>query len=140
MNIDPRARPFLEALAVFAFWAALLAWILADAEGILGVDGYYHFRIGQEILERGPWVDIRWLPFTVLGEHGPDHHWLFSPYIFMRRSSSMRSSSCSGYDAESWWSASATTIRMAISVNPIPKRLTKVKNLRRARTFQAILR
>jgi hypothetical protein len=77
MVIDPRARPFLEALAVFAFWAALLAWLVAGAEGILGVDGYYHFRIGEEILERGPWVDIRWLPFTVLGERGPDHHWLW---------------------------------------------------------------
>lgn len=67
----------VEAALVFALSAVALAWIVAGAEGILGVDGYYHFRVAEEIVARGPWVDISWLPFTVLGDRGPDHHWLF---------------------------------------------------------------
>jgi hypothetical protein len=31
----------------------------------------------QWIAQQGLWADIRWLPFTVLGERGPDHHWLW---------------------------------------------------------------
>ena len=70
-----------EALAVFAISIGALGWIVAGDEGILGVDGYYHFRVAEEIVARGPWVDIHWLPFTVLGDRGPDHHWLFHVLI-----------------------------------------------------------
>lgn len=79
-----------EALATFVLSFAGLGWIVAGADGILGVDGYYHFRVAEEIADRGPWVDIHWLPFTVLGERGPDHHWLFhlliSPFTLLGHS------------------------------------------------------
>ena len=67
----------LELAALFAVCAGALAWALADAPGIFGVDGYYHFKVAEEIAAHGPWVDVRWLPFTVLGPEGTDHHWLF---------------------------------------------------------------
>jgi len=51
--------------------------LLREAPYLPDVDTLYHFKVARLILERGPWVDIDWLPFTVLGEHGPDHHWLF---------------------------------------------------------------
>jgi hypothetical protein len=77
MKLERSTALPLELLATFVLSAGALGWSLADAEGILGVDGYYHFRVAEQIVARGPWVDIHWLPFTVLGEEGPDHHWLF---------------------------------------------------------------
>ncbi len=41
------------------------------------MDGYYHLRVAQLIPDNGFWVDISWLPFTVLGQSGTDHHWLW---------------------------------------------------------------
>jgi hypothetical protein len=32
---------------------------------------------GCAIAHQGFWSDIPWLPFTVLGDHGPDHRWLW---------------------------------------------------------------
>ncbi|CAK0772613.1 conserved membrane hypothetical protein [Gammaproteobacteria bacterium] len=40
-------------------------------------DGYYHFTIARLIGEGRLWIDISWLPYTILGAHGPDHQWLF---------------------------------------------------------------
>jgi hypothetical protein len=51
--------------------------MLAARGSVLDIDSLYHFRLAQLIRERGPWVDISWLPFTVLGERGTDHQWLF---------------------------------------------------------------
>ncbi len=45
------------------------------------LDGFYHYKIAQLIGSGKPWVDIRWLPYTVLGPDGPDHHWLFHVLI-----------------------------------------------------------
>jgi hypothetical protein len=56
--------------------AAFLA-MLHQREALFDIDALYHFKVARLVLEQGPWVDIAWLPFTVLGEHGPDHHWLF---------------------------------------------------------------
>src|SRR5687768_18221795 len=36
-------------------------------------DGHYHLRVAYWIGHHGLWSDIPWLPFTVLGERGPDH-------------------------------------------------------------------
>lgn len=77
----------LESTAVF-----LLAWVffalsILPSDTVFTVDGFYHFRIMEQIWSDGPWVDIRWLPLTMLGEEGPDHHWLwhliFSPFGMM---------------------------------------------------------
>jgi hypothetical protein len=48
-----------------------------NAPATVTIDGYYHIKIAQWIAREGLFVDIRWLPLTVLGEHGPDHHWLW---------------------------------------------------------------
>ncbi len=45
--------------------------------GLFDIDAQYHYKVARLIREHGPWVDISWLPYTVLGEHGPDHQWLF---------------------------------------------------------------
>jgi hypothetical protein len=42
----------------------------------LGTDGFFHYRFASELGFTSPWVDVSALPFTLLGEAGPDHHWL----------------------------------------------------------------
>lgn len=42
----------------------------------LGNDGTFHYQLASQLGTGSPWVDISALPFTVLGETGPDHHWL----------------------------------------------------------------
>lgn len=71
------ARTSLESLVVFALCAAAFYAMLAQRAAMFDYDALYHFKVARLILERGPWVDISWLPFTVLGDHGTDHHWLF---------------------------------------------------------------
>ncbi len=74
----PAARTALEAALVFAACAVGFFALLQSLGPLLpDEDGPYHFEVASLILRHGPWVDISWLPFTVLGEHGPDHHWLF---------------------------------------------------------------
>lgn len=42
------------------------------------VDGFYHYRVSERIWDSSSiWYSIPWLPHTVLGESGPDHHWLW---------------------------------------------------------------
>jgi hypothetical protein len=52
-------------------------WQLGEWGGFADFDGHYHLKVVQWIAHQGLWADIRWLPFTVLGENGPDHHWLW---------------------------------------------------------------
>jgi hypothetical protein len=67
----------LQSLLLFGACAFAFHAMLARSDLLMDPDALYHFKIARLILERGPWVDVSWLPFTVLGEHGPDHHWLF---------------------------------------------------------------
>lgn len=67
----------LVVLLPLAFFAAAIL----PAEKYNDVDGFYHYRIAQLIAGGRPWVDIRWLPLTILGQDGPDHHWLFHVLI-----------------------------------------------------------
>jgi hypothetical protein len=72
-----RQSSALEAAVVFAV-AVCFAWVLMSANpGQLDPDSWYHFLISQQIAQGQAWVDITWLPYTVLGEKGPDHHWLW---------------------------------------------------------------
>jgi hypothetical protein len=66
-----------EAAGMFVAAAAAFHWMLARAPGLIEGDTLYHFKMARLIREHGPWVDVSWLPFTVLGERGPDQHWLF---------------------------------------------------------------
>jgi hypothetical protein len=73
-----RQRTALECGAVFALCAVGFYAILAmTGPDPFDIDALFHYRIASLILTQGPWVDISWLPFTVLGDHGTDHQWLF---------------------------------------------------------------
>lgn len=70
-------RAIVEAAIAFLVALVLFRWQLARWNGFVDFDGHYHLRVIQWIAHQGLWSDIPWLPFTVLGEHGPDHHWLW---------------------------------------------------------------
>jgi hypothetical protein len=72
-----RQRALIETLLVFAAALCFFRWQLAQWNGFLDFDGHYHLRVAHWIAHYGLWTDIPWLPFTVLGERGPDHHWLW---------------------------------------------------------------
>lgn len=52
-------------------------WKLGAWGGFADFDGHFHLKVVQWIAHEGLWADLRWLPFTVLGERGPDHQWLW---------------------------------------------------------------
>lgn len=67
----------LEAAILFAACTWIFFWSLAALPGPIEGDTLFHYRMSQLILERGPWVSIDSLPYTVLGAHGTDQNWLF---------------------------------------------------------------
>lgn len=70
-------RQLLLPAGVFALVMLVVGPLVLNAPATVTIDGYYHIKMAQWIAREGPFVDIRWLPLTVLGEHGPDHHWLW---------------------------------------------------------------
>jgi len=75
-------RTTLESLAVFVVCACAFYAILdRTGPGIFDIDSLFHYQVASLMLRHGPWVDISWLPFTVLGEHGTDHQWFFHALI-----------------------------------------------------------
>jgi len=78
----PEVRGTLAiALQSLLLWAAcaIAVFLVLQRRGDLlaDIDSLYHYQVAALIREHPPWVDISWLPFTVLHEHGPDHHWGF---------------------------------------------------------------
>lgn len=74
-----RASPLLpcgEAAAVLLLHVMLFALVFDISALPIGTDGFLHYRVASELSIGSLWVDISALPFTVLGESGPDHHWL----------------------------------------------------------------
>lgn len=67
----------LEGIGVFGVSLLAFGWAVLPGDAALSADGYYHMTIVRLMAETGPVVDVSWLPLTVLGEHGPDHHWLW---------------------------------------------------------------
>jgi hypothetical protein len=67
--------------------ALAFRWQLGRWNGFLDYDGHFHLRMAQWIAHLGGWADIPWLPYTVLGERGPDHEWLWHvtlvPYTWL---------------------------------------------------------
>lgn len=58
--------------------AGVLAATVFPLAGTLGVDCYFHHTVARQMVQQGAWyLDIGWLPLTVLGKQGPDHHWLW---------------------------------------------------------------
>ncbi len=82
IDASPRAgnawgRYVLEALAL-AVAVGVPAYLALSRRGSIAEgDTLYHFKMAALILRHWPWVDVSWLPLTVLGERGTDHHWLW---------------------------------------------------------------
>jgi hypothetical protein len=76
-----RGRTLAETALVFVACTALLYAMLTQRPSLVDADGLFHFKVARLILAQGPWVDISWLPYTVLGDHGTDHQWLFHVLI-----------------------------------------------------------
>lgn len=76
----------IETLIVFTTAFCTFTWTMAYLPGFRGIDGFYNIFMARQILEHGPWVDVNWLPFTVLGKSGLDHAWFFhviiAPFAF----------------------------------------------------------
>ncbi|HEY2627482.1 MAG TPA: hypothetical protein VGI57_00065, partial [Usitatibacter sp.] len=64
-------------LHAFAVFIAAAGIFYRAYPGLFDIDAQFHYKVARLIREHGPWVDISWLPYTVLGERGPDHQWLF---------------------------------------------------------------
>ena len=76
----------LEVIGVYLVAVAVLGTTLSELNGILGPDGYYHFRLAAVLWEDGLFSSVKALPLTVFGEDLPDHHllwhWLLIPFTF----------------------------------------------------------
>jgi len=70
-------RALTEAALIFVAALLFFRWKLGQWDGFLDFDGHYHLKVAQWITHSGFWTDIPWLPFTALGERGPDHQWLW---------------------------------------------------------------
>lgn len=66
-----------ETLLVFLAFAAIHFAVMHDLPSWPYLDGAYHWLVMEAIWHDGWWRDIDWLPYTVLGDAGPDHHWLY---------------------------------------------------------------
>jgi hypothetical protein len=73
----PWRRALIEAGLVFVGALLLSRWEVSQWDGFVDFDGHFHLRVAQWIAHFGLWTDIPWLPYTVLGERGPDHQWLW---------------------------------------------------------------
>jgi hypothetical protein len=85
--LAPWRRALLEAGLVFLAGLLLSRWQVARWNGFLDFDGHFHLRVAEWIAHFGFWTDLPWLPYTVLGERGPDHQWLWHltliPYTWL---------------------------------------------------------
>ena len=78
--------PALEVVGVYLISALILGLVIFDLDGLLGPDGYYHFRLAGVLWDEGLFSSVKALPLTVFGEDLPDHHllwhWLLIPFTF----------------------------------------------------------
>ncbi len=73
---DWRAR-VLEALGILLAITATHYAIYSGSGQWTDPDSPYHHLLIAALWHDGPWYDVSWLPWTVLGTHGTDHHWLW---------------------------------------------------------------
>lgn len=76
MRLESRYYLFAEASFVFVIHCVVFWWMFGVESLPIGVDGYFHFTIASQLGFSNPVQNIEALPFTLLGETGPDHHWL----------------------------------------------------------------
>jgi hypothetical protein len=67
----------VESALLFAFCAFVFWWTIGASAGPIEGDTLFHYKMSRLVLERGPWIPIDNLPYTVLGTHGTDHYWFF---------------------------------------------------------------
>src|SRR5260221_2774409 len=77
MTADSRRQALAEAALVSGVALLFVRWKLGQWGGFADFDGHYHLKVVQWIAHQGLCADIPWLPFAVLGQRGPDHHWLW---------------------------------------------------------------
>jgi hypothetical protein len=75
--VSAQRRATLEAAALFVAALLFFRWKLGQWQGFADYDGHFHLMVAHWIADQGLWTDLPWLPFTVLGERGPDHQWLW---------------------------------------------------------------
>jgi len=61
---------------VYVVHCILFWWMFGLNSLPIGGDGYFHYTIASQLSFSNPVQSIEALPFTLLGEQGPDHHWL----------------------------------------------------------------
>jgi len=67
----------IEASLIYLLFSALFIFIVFSSPGVFTDDGFYHYRIAKLMGTHGLWIDINALPYTILGDRGPDLHWLW---------------------------------------------------------------
>lgn len=72
-----KARYTVESIGLFALCFAWFAMELFRLENLACIDCFYHMAVSDEIAVSPPYVDIRWLPYTLLGRDGVDQHWVW---------------------------------------------------------------
>jgi len=82
----------ITVLVAVAWHAALILL----CERYVGIDAFFHVAESRSLITEGLFAGVTSLPFTVLGEHGTDHHFLFHllglPLAFLPDFTAVRSS------------------------------------------------
>jgi hypothetical protein len=80
-------RTLFEVAGIYLLSALTLGFFIFDRDGLLGPDGFYHFRLAGVLWDEGLFSTIEALPLTVFGENLPDHHllwhWLLIPFTWI---------------------------------------------------------
>lgn len=74
---DDRRMQCLRGLALFGVAAAYLALLSFSSEKIFTRDGFYHIKFAYLMRTESLFLTLKWLPLTIGGTLGVDHHWLF---------------------------------------------------------------
>lgn len=74
---DSKGALVLRYLAVFVVAAGYFALLSASSHKLLTWDGFYHIKYAEIMRTETLVPRIPWLPYTVGGRLGVDHHWLF---------------------------------------------------------------
>ncbi|MCA9520439.1 MAG: hypothetical protein KC609_05685 [Myxococcales bacterium] len=67
----------LPLAVIFVLSGAAFALLTLAPERIFAWDGLYHIKFAYLLRTESIVSTLRWLPFTIGGELGVDHHWLF---------------------------------------------------------------
>ncbi len=71
-----KRRPWLSELFVFAAMFAIY-FPLQQSKAFADPDSFYHLKMAELIMTRGPIRDFPWMPYTTLARSFADHHFLY---------------------------------------------------------------